>query len=76
MWIEDFYDEHKALENQGYLIGSFINPELVRKMLGVDAETHMSDDEEFDKLSKQIRDEGIAAQQGLKKRKRKIRLKE
>ena len=30
-WLEDFQDENKLLENQSYLIGSFINPELVKK---------------------------------------------
>lgn len=74
-WVEDFYDEHKMLENQGYLIGSFINPELVRKVLGHDAETFTSDDEEFENLSKRIREQGLADNKNLKKRKRKLKLK-
>lgn len=70
-WIEDFYDEHKTLENQGFLIGSFINPELVKKILGKDTETHISDDEEFEALAKQIRQQGQEQNSSLKKRQRK-----
>ena len=53
-WMEDYNDEFKLLENQSYLIGSFTNPEAVRKMLGQGTETHKSSDAEFDKLSEQI----------------------
>ena len=53
-WIEDYNDEFKLLENQSYMIGSFTNPEAVRKMLGQGVETHKSSDAEFDKLSEQI----------------------
>lgn len=74
-WIEDFHDEHKVLENQGYLIGSFINPELVKKILGNDSETFVSSDEEFDALSKQIAEDIRAEDRSLKRRKRKLKLK-
>jgi hypothetical protein len=74
-WVEDFFDEHKTLENQGYLIGSFINPELVRKALGAGSETFISSDEEFDALSERIREEGKQQDKKLKKRKRKLKLK-
>lgn len=75
-WVEDFYDEHKVLENQGYLIGSFINPELVKKILGSGAETFVSSDEEFDELSKRIIEQNREEDKKLKKRKRKRKLKE
>jgi len=77
-WVEDFYDEHKALENQAYLIGSFINPELVRKILGKDSETHVSDDKDFEETLKAIRQQSIEENKSLKKRqrKRKSKLKE
>jgi hypothetical protein len=45
-WIEDFNDEFKLLENQGYLIGSFTNPEAVRKILGMDGVKHTSSEKE------------------------------
>ena len=75
-WVEDFYDEHKMLENQGYLIGSFINPELVKKVLGSDSEKHVSSDEEFDAISKQILETNREQEKPLKKRKRKLKFKE
>jgi len=74
-WIEDFYDEHKTLENQGYLIGSFINPELVQRVLGKDSETFVSSDKEFDELSKRIREQNDTQDKSLKKRKRKLKFK-
>lgn len=73
-WLEDYEDQNKILENQGYLIGSFINPELVKKMLGHGAKQFSSSDEEFEETSrkvmeasKQIEEE----QQKTHKRKRK-----
>lgn len=74
-WVEDFFDEHKLLENQGYLIGSFINPEAVRKLLGTDTETFISSDKEFDDLSKRIREGSYDGNTPKKKRKRKLKLK-
>jgi hypothetical protein len=74
-WLEDFSDEHKMLENQAYLIGSFINPELVKKLLGVGADTYTSSDKEFEELSKRIREQGKEQDKSLKKRKRKRKLK-
>lgn len=72
-WIEDYNDEHKQLENQGYLIGSFSNPEAVRKALGIGADIHTSSDKEFDELSMRIREEGKEKDKKLKKRKRKLK---
>lgn len=53
-WLEDFNDENKLLENQGYLIGSFIDPEAVRKILGKDGRTIEASEEDFEKLTKQL----------------------
>ena len=75
-WLEDFNDEQKMLENQGYLIGSFINPELVKRLLGADSETFTSSDKEFEELSKRIIEQNRSEDKALKKRKRKRKLKE
>jgi hypothetical protein len=53
-WLEDFNDDFKLLENQSYIIGSFVNPEAVKRMLGKDSETFEATDEDFDKFSRQI----------------------
>jgi hypothetical protein len=53
-WLEDYADDSKLLENQGYLIGSFINPEAVKKALGKDGTTFKSSDEEFEKFSNEL----------------------
>ena len=56
-WLEDYNDEFKLLENQGYLIGSFINPEAVKRAMGKGTETHASDDVEFEDTARKIREE-------------------
>jgi hypothetical protein len=75
-WIEDYNDEYKLLENQGYLIGSFTNPEMVRKILDKDKNTITSSDEDFDKLSKEIVDANRTALDKKDKRKRKRKIQE
>lgn len=76
-WYEDYSDEYKLLENQGMLIGSFIDPQAAKKMLGIGAEVHSSSDEEFDALSKKIADASKADQENKKKdRRRRRKIKE
>lgn len=70
-WLEDFQDENKLLENQSYLIGSFINPELVKKMLGVGANKFASSDEEFEETSRKILEANKKIDEEKKPRKRK-----
>ena len=53
-WAEDYNDEFELLKNQAYLIGSFTNPEAVKRILGQGVEVHKSTDEEFDKLSEAL----------------------
>lgn len=74
-WIEDFHDEYKVLENQSYLIGSFINPELVKRILGKDGREFESDDTAYEDLLKQIRQKNELEDKSLKKRQRKRKLK-
>jgi hypothetical protein len=74
-WMEDFEDENKLLENQGYLIGSFTNPELVQKMLGKGSHDISSSDEEFEETSRRIMEinKKIDEEKNKKTRKRKKR---
>lgn len=75
-WLEDYEDEQKLLENQAYLIGSFINPALVKKILGKDSEVYESTDEEFEEFSKKLFEHNRKEEQQKpvrrKKRKHKI----
>lgn len=76
-WVEDQVNENSVLDNQAYLIGSFINPELVKKMLGVGAETFESTDDEFEQLSKELlKNNQENNNKNLKRRKRKLKFKE
>lgn len=76
-WLEDFEDEKKMLDNQGYLVGSFINPEMVKKILGHGSETFASSDEEFEKTSQMVAEASNKIeeekQKSTRKRKRKIK---
>lgn len=56
-WIEDKRERAEEAKNLGYLIGSFTNPEMVRKLVAAEANTFVSNDEEFEELSKQIIEE-------------------
>jgi hypothetical protein len=75
-WIEDYNDENKLLENQGYLIGLFTNPELVQKMLGIGSNEHSSSDEEFEETSRRIMEmnKKIDKENSKKTRKRKRKI--
>lgn len=70
-WIEDINEENKRSQDLAYLIGSFINPEMVKRILGTDADTYQSDDEEFEEFSKKLLEQNKI----IKKRKRKSKLK-
>jgi hypothetical protein len=76
-WVEDYNDEFELLKNQGYLIGSFTNPEAVQQILGKGQETYTSSDEEFEETSRRIIEESRhLAEQNLtgnrRRRRRKI----
>lgn len=71
-WIEDYNEEYKLLENLGYLIGSFINPELVKKILGKDAKTFTASDAAFDKFSKELFASNRAKEEPKKRRQKRI----
>jgi hypothetical protein len=71
-WIQDLNDENKLLEDQGYLIGSFINPELVKKVLGLGGDTYSSSEEDFENTTKMLLDDIKKSEKGKRKRKRRI----
>lgn len=56
-WVEDKREKAEESKNLAYLIGSFINPEMVKKLIDSEANTFASDDEEFERLSRQIIEE-------------------
>lgn len=70
-WIEDYNDDSKLLENQGYLIASFSNPEAVKKALGKDATTYKATDEEFEQFSNELMKNSQEQEANKPKRRRK-----
>ena len=71
-WIADQNDEVELAKNHAYLLGSFWNPEAVRKMRGQDGTTYKSTEEDFDKSTEIVeRQIKIEKEQSNKKRKRK-----
>jgi len=53
-WIEDQSEKIDILKNHGYLIGSFINPEAVSKILGSGSKHFESTEEDFEETSRLI----------------------
>lgn len=52
-WIEDQNDKVEMAKNHAYIVGSFINPEAVRKILD-DNNNYSTSDEEFEASSRMV----------------------
>lgn len=77
-WIGDQNDEAELAKNTAYLIGSFTNPEAVKKLMGEGSRSYSSSDEEFAKTTELMEAEVKRAEQklespGKKKKKRKLK---
>jgi hypothetical protein len=53
-WMEDNNEQIELFKNHGYLIGSFSNPEAVKKILGGDSRG--TSEEDFEEASKAVRE--------------------
>lgn len=74
-WMEERRERAELDKNLGYLVGSFINPEAVRKLMDAEANTFASSDEEFDALSQSIVEQNRKKEeQKTPRRKRKKRV--
>ena len=75
-WIADQQDRVELAKNQAYLVGSFINPEAVKKLIGQDGgATHKSTEEEFEKTT-QLMDKEVEKNQKASKKRKKRKIKE
>ena len=68
-WIQDQDEKQEFAKNYSILTGSFSNPQMAQRMMK--AETVVSSEEDFDKISKEIRKEAEQTVK-IKKRRRKI----
>ncbi len=57
-WMQDLEDKHEFEHNYAVLTGSFSNPQMAKKMMNSKTQTIETSDEDFDKLSQQILEEG------------------
>jgi hypothetical protein len=72
-WIADQMDKVELAKNHAYLLGSFWNPEAVKKMVGDSGNTHVSTERDFEKSSQMVK-QGITAEgKPTRKRHRKIK---
>lgn len=71
-WLADQGDDAELAKNQALLIGSFINPEAVKDMVG-EGNVHISTDEEFEESSRIVREASLRALQDKKKTTKKRR---
>ncbi len=72
-WIADQNDDVEIVKNHAYLVGSFINPEAVKKLLGESGQVHSSTDEEFEASTKMVMDDAKSENKTKPKRKRKLK---
>lgn len=72
-WLEDYNDQFDMLKNIAMMIGSFSNPEAVKRMLGSDGKQFTSTDEEFEESLDIIKEENKQIKEKIKhRRKRKF----
>ncbi len=57
-WMEDQKDKSELAKNHAYLIGSFTNPEAVKKLIG-GGNTYDSSEEDFEESSRIVLDNEI-----------------
>lgn len=69
-WLQDQEDNVEVTKNHAYLLGSFINPEAVGKLLN-DGAKFESSDEDFDKASEMVLKGSLNSDSKKKKRRRK-----
>ena len=74
-WVEDYNEQGEMNKNLSYLIGSFINPEMVKKIL--DANSVSTSDEEFEKSFEMVlkHNNNIEENKDKPKRRRKKKIK-
>lgn len=65
-WFADQKDIVEVAKNQAYLIGSFHNPEAVKKLLDQENNSHISSDEEFDETSRMVLEGNVPLPDELK----------
>lgn len=70
-WLEDHNEEIELFKNHGYLIGSFSNPEAVKKLMG--GNTYATSDEDFERTSQMIADDVKQQQAEIKPQKKRQR---
>lgn len=71
-WLSDTNDKIEIAKNHAYLLGSFSNPEAVKKVMGEDGVNHTLSDEEFDASTKLVL-EDRNKESIKKKKKRKLK---
>jgi len=72
-WIEDYNEQVEVNKNLSYLIGSFINPEMVKKIL--ETNTVSTTDEDFEKSFEMVlkHNNNIETEKPKRRRKKKIK---
>lgn len=71
-WLEDQRDDVELVKNHAYLLGSFWNPEAVKKLTGESGQQYSSTDEEFEQSLELVK-QGNQQEKGKKRRRRKIK---
>lgn len=73
-WAEDYHEKHESYKHLGYLIGSFIDPAAVKRLL--ETNKFVSSDKDFDESTRMILEEKKQAEleKASKKNKRRKKI--
>ncbi len=53
-WLDDQEKEMELAKNHAYIVGSFINPEAVKQLMGDSGNTHKSTDEDLERSMEMV----------------------
>ena len=74
-WVADQFDDAELAKNHAYLLGSFWNPEAVKKLVGDAGNTHVSSDEDLVKSMEMVRESNpVPKEKAKRKRRRTIKV--
>lgn len=73
-WAEDQKEESEQLEQHGYLIGGFSNPEMLGKILKNKENTIKTDDQDFEKSLQMVKESHKEEEKVSKRRKRRKKI--
>lgn len=70
-WLADQEDNYELAKNHAYLIGSFVNPQMLQDILNKGTGKYTSTDEDFEKSWNIVQNDAVIHKEKIPRRKRK-----